>query len=207
MSETKTSTKDLIIRHAAALFARGDYAGTSINDIASDVGISKPALYHHFSDKEEIYFEIVLPVLRDMCLNAEEIGRSGKPPREQLHDFMRVHVEYVEKNINACTASQVAFRGLTEPTKREEALRWRDRHENVLRKILKSGVDDGSFAIADVKPVARMILSILNGFTLWYKPSGPIRAKEFAESQCNLLLNGLAAKNPRPARKARGTGT
>ncbi|MGD9942903.1 MAG: TetR/AcrR family transcriptional regulator [Burkholderiaceae bacterium] len=202
--DQKVDTKSLIIKQAAKLFARGDYTGTSIHDIAHAVGISKPALYHHFSDKEEIYFEIVNPVLRDMCENAEAVGANGKPAAEQLRDFMLVHVRYVEQNNAACAASQVAFRSLTEPAKRESALQWRDRHEAVLRRILERGVSDGTLQIAEVNAAARMILTILNGFTLWYRPAGPMRAEAFADMYFNLLMQGLqprqaVAEQPAPA--------
>ncbi|MGD9942901.1 MAG: TetR/AcrR family transcriptional regulator [Burkholderiaceae bacterium] len=206
--DQKVDTRSLIIKHAAELFARGDYTGTSIHDIAHAVGISKPALYHHFSDKEAIYFEIVDRVLREMCENAEAVGANGKPAAEQLRDFMLVHVRYVEQNNAACAASQVAFRGLTEPAKRESALQWRDRHEAVLRRILERGAADATLQVPEVNAAARMILTILNGFTLWYRPAGPMRAEMFANMYFNLLMQGLqprqmagqpAAQQRRPA--------
>ena len=60
-------TRRLIVDRAAEQFALWGYSGASISGIAAAVGVSKPTLYHHFTDKEEIYVEIVTSVLADMA--------------------------------------------------------------------------------------------------------------------------------------------
>lgn len=55
--EEKTNEK--IIRTALGLFAKYGYYGTSMRDIAQELGITKPALYRHFSGKEEI-LEVII---------------------------------------------------------------------------------------------------------------------------------------------------
>lgn len=48
-----------ILDHALRLFARRGYAGTSIRQIADAVGVSNPALYAHFENKQSIYLELM----------------------------------------------------------------------------------------------------------------------------------------------------
>lgn len=52
-------TRTSILQQAVHLFAQTGYSGTSMRDIARAVGISAAALYHHFPDKETLYFESV----------------------------------------------------------------------------------------------------------------------------------------------------
>ncbi|HAS46562.1 MAG TPA: TetR/AcrR family transcriptional regulator [Microscillaceae bacterium] len=48
-------TKKLIIEKSAQLFNRRGYAGTSMQDIAKEAGVTKGSIYgHNFKDKEEI---------------------------------------------------------------------------------------------------------------------------------------------------------
>ena len=47
-------TKKRIIETALALFSQSGYLATSMNDIAQQVGLTKAALYKHFSGKQEI---------------------------------------------------------------------------------------------------------------------------------------------------------
>lgn len=47
-------TKERILEKALALFVERGYMGTSMNDIASQLGITKAALYKHYTSKQEI---------------------------------------------------------------------------------------------------------------------------------------------------------
>jgi AcrR family transcriptional regulator len=44
-----------ILRGAAAAFARGGYAGTSMDDVAAAVGVTRLIVYRHFESKEDLY--------------------------------------------------------------------------------------------------------------------------------------------------------
>ena len=53
------NTKEKILEEALKLFAQCGYMGTSMNDIASQIGVTKAALYKHYSSKQEILDSIV----------------------------------------------------------------------------------------------------------------------------------------------------
>ena len=55
--EEKTDEK--ILKTALRLFAKYGYHGTSMRDIAGELGLTKAALYRHFSGKEEILDVII----------------------------------------------------------------------------------------------------------------------------------------------------
>ena len=52
-------TKERILETALELFAQSGYLGTSMNDIAKQLGITKAALYKHYTGKREILDSIV----------------------------------------------------------------------------------------------------------------------------------------------------
>ena len=52
-------TRERIMEAAIRLFARNGYPGTSMSDIAAQLGITKPALYKHYAAKQEILDRIV----------------------------------------------------------------------------------------------------------------------------------------------------
>ena len=52
-------TKERILEAALQLFAQSGYSGTSMNDIAKQLGITKGALYKHYTGKQEILDRIV----------------------------------------------------------------------------------------------------------------------------------------------------
>ena len=59
-------TKERIMETALELFAQSGYLGTSMNDIAKQLGITKAALYKHYNSKQEILNRIVEQMKRIM---------------------------------------------------------------------------------------------------------------------------------------------
>jgi AcrR family transcriptional regulator len=63
-----------IVRAAAAAFARGGYASTSMEDVAVEAGITRLIVYRHFDSKEELY-RAVLTSVTDRLREQWELGR------------------------------------------------------------------------------------------------------------------------------------
>ena len=59
MEIREKNTKERILEEALKLFAQSGYVGTSMNDIAAKLGVTKAALYKHYTSKQEILDNIV----------------------------------------------------------------------------------------------------------------------------------------------------
>lgn len=75
------STKEKILKEAAALFSELGYKSTSVRKIAAKVGIRESALYNHFRNKEEIFLTVAdnifsSPLQIDQTTIAEEAKRG-----------------------------------------------------------------------------------------------------------------------------------
>ena len=51
-------TRDRIIDLAYSAFAKNGYSKTSLQSIANELGITRPALYYHFASKEDLFIEV-----------------------------------------------------------------------------------------------------------------------------------------------------
>ena len=57
--ESQVRTRELLMRSAAACFARLGFDGTSVDEIAENAGFSRGAFYSNFADKEEVFFTLL----------------------------------------------------------------------------------------------------------------------------------------------------
>lgn len=68
-------TKERILEAALELFAQSGYSGTSMNDIAKQMGITKGALYKHYTGKQEILDRIVERIESDWIMSGRKSTR------------------------------------------------------------------------------------------------------------------------------------
>lgn len=68
----KPDTRQRILGAAARLFAERGYAGTSVRDIAAELGIANPSLYYHFTSKEAILVELLREPLERVHVAVQE---------------------------------------------------------------------------------------------------------------------------------------
>jgi TetR/AcrR family transcriptional regulator, cholesterol catabolism regulator len=67
----------------------------------------------------------------------------------------------------------------------------RDRYEGAVRRIVASGIRDGTFAPCDAALVTRALLGALNWTARWYRPEGPAAPGAVAETYADYLVRGL----------------
>ena len=77
-----------IVATAAALLSSKGYAGMTLDDVANEVGISKPTLYQHFNSKEDLAARILLDALRTAQSQLERLA-TELPPREAVEAMIK----------------------------------------------------------------------------------------------------------------------
>ena len=82
------STRDRIQTEAARLFLASGYHGVSMREVAEAVGVTKPALYHHYADKEALFLAMLDGALATLARLVEHAGEQ-QGIRAQLDTLIR----------------------------------------------------------------------------------------------------------------------
>jgi len=93
----RDETAKLILQAARQLFMAHGYRAVSTRQVAEAVGLTQPALYHHFGTKEELYAAVAMAELVRMRAGLERIARREAPTEERLRGaarFLLTTVDY-----------------------------------------------------------------------------------------------------------------
>jgi len=82
------NTREEILRLSVPLFATVGFDGVSMRDIAAAVGVTPAALYHHFSNKEQLYLDAVGYAFEDKVGSLKSLLDGGETPWVRLEAFV-----------------------------------------------------------------------------------------------------------------------
>ena len=190
--------REMILRHAAELFARRGYPATSMNEVAEACGLSKPTLYHYFRDKYNLLVHIADGhVSRLQALVVEVEAKNLEPEarlRELIHRFVE---EYAE--------AHHAHRVLTEDVR----FLLPEDSERILGKE-RAVVAAFAHALAQMRPdteaagltkaLTMLLFGMINWMFTWLKPDGELNYDAMAPIVADLFFGGVpAVRMPAPA--------
>ena len=183
--------RELILAQAAALFAKGGYAGTSMNQVAEASGLSKATLYHYYRDKYALLVSITEGhVLRLQGIVGEAVAEQKTPQGRMRVLIRRLVEEYAD--------SQNEHRVLTEDVKfLDDADRKRvlDIEREVVagfaRVVIALRPDLEEAALG--KPLTMLLFGMINWLFTWMKPEGALGYEDIAPVVSDLFLAGLKA--------------
>jgi AcrR family transcriptional regulator len=180
-----------ILREAAKLFAAKGYDGTSVQDIAQAVGISKASLYHFFADKSEIHSTVVVLALSRLIELVKEKLKFCETASDKVEGFARAHAQYISEHNQLYFAAALGYYELADPEVKAKVQRMRDGYEEILRANIREGIETGEFRELDVKLAARTVMSCMNWMARWWRADGPDSAEKIASDYVHLIIRGF----------------
>lgn len=191
-----------IFDHATRLFAERGYAGTSFQDIADAVGLTRPALYHYVDSKEGLLAKLVTETTEDAAAaikrtaNREDLDAAAKV-HEIIYTGVRRQAEFAER-FKLLIRSEADLPA--EVTARHESSR-----RLILRtltKVIEDGIHAGVFRPLDPRVAALAVLGINNWVAWWYHPD----PKAELDQVCNQLADMAVASLTSPDGRAAAAG-
>lgn len=188
-------TRERILAVSGRVFNQRGYHGTTLDDIARALGVTKAALYYHVKNKEELLFQCHQLAL-DIGMEGFHLALAQPgPPDEQLRVALAHYIEGMADQLKGTVV--LLEQGALSPRHHRRIVSGRDEYEQALRKMIAGGVTAGVFVPCDPKLVGFAILGAVHWIPKWYSPAGSSPAREIAEAFAAYLVRGLT-KQPSP---------
>ncbi|WP_071123848.1 TetR/AcrR family transcriptional regulator [Leptotrichia massiliensis] len=95
----RSQKRKKIVDKAWELFAKNGYKETKVEDITKDLGISKGSFYTYFATKDELLYEVLGKIKKEINRNLENIN-VNQVPEKVLEDYVKAKMNYVVKILN-----------------------------------------------------------------------------------------------------------
>ena len=183
-----SARREELTRIAARLFAERGYQGTSLADLADELGVQKPSLYHHIASKEDLLWEVAWEGAEAFHAGLDAVP-ADIAATERIRRAFHAHLAVVAGQLDVATVFVREWRHLT-GDRRERFVSERRRYEERVRGLYRDGVEQSELRTdLDVATAALLFLSAANWAYTWLRPGAP--TDELADRLAESLLTGM----------------
>jgi AcrR family transcriptional regulator len=184
-----------ILRGAAEVFSEKGYEATTIDDIATRVGLLKGSLYYYMENKADLLFQITIRAL------AQHLQALRDDPGITQGDATSRLSHFIDRFMSELEGGEFASLGAVEIDLRflgAERLKAigdaRHQIHTLLKRIIALGMAEGEFdPKTDASFATNSILFLINSTQKWHRPRGANSVRQVADWYKTFILAGLGA--------------
>lgn len=195
-----------IVEAALQLFVEKGFVATKMEDIARRAGVTKGTPYLYFSNKEELFKEVVRQALGPHLAEGEELVRQFQG---SASDLLRLAMQRWWACLGDARVSGIPKLMMAEAGNFPDLARFYAeevilRGNRMLESILQRGVASGEFRALDVEYTVQILVSPMLKALLWKHSFaccglGELDMQRFLDSYFQLIMHGLLGSAQPPA--------
>jgi AcrR family transcriptional regulator len=184
---------DELLMKAAALIGRKGFEATSMRDLAKAMDSSLAGLYHYFSSKEDLLFQLQHRTFGSLLESQEVVAAQPGTPEERFARLITGHLTFYARHTNelkACTFELESLGG--KPYETVEAIRRK--YYRLMTSVVADVIDGPSSNGKETRRsrhATLFIFGMLNWIFMWYEPSRHGTVEQIGQEMRDLVLNGL----------------
>lgn len=181
--------REQLLRAAARCFNEKGYSGTSLKDVADQLGLTDAAIYYYIDGKQQLVYECYM--------RAADIGqRTLDEARADGGNGAQIARRYLELHVQAHCGEEGPIAIMSEipsllPQHRDEILARSRAHSRSFEEVLELGIADGSIVECDVRMTGNAIMGAINWIPKWFHGE-PATAHQATRTFPTFLMRGLA---------------
>ncbi|MEA3417730.1 MAG: TetR/AcrR family transcriptional regulator [Thermodesulfobacteriota bacterium] len=190
----KEEKAESILNTAKKMFGRYGPQKTTLDEIAHVARVAKATIYNYFGSKDRVYLEVLRREANEIVEKISFSVDQEVLPGDKLIAFARTKFRYMRKAINILNLDREGIEKLL-PSAENIRNELFEREVNIIRSILKEGVEKGIFRLNNVPLAATAIGHALGGFELnWLVKESEERIEYYLDELMNIAFYGLMSE-------------
>jgi len=189
-------SRDAVLDAARSLIVDHGYAGWSMRELANKSGLAKATIYHHFTDKKDIYLSVLE---REVVLVRDRTIAAANSPGNAVDRLRAVIRTFYDLQAERHVVILSALREMSGSEAQLCSLLRRYRNELLapIRQLLESGVREKLFRPVNDEMALVTIFGIMHSFVTHRLLIGDAYpAEDIVEHTLQMLLNGIGNHSP-----------
>jgi len=185
--------RDDILAAAGRVFASKGYHAATLQDIADELSLTRPAFYYYFKSKQEI-LEAICVATADAA--DDVIRRETERAESSYEKAVRRTLLAYTIHIAESETTTIMWRNFGEmsPAKQRSLTARRRAREQKVLDLLERGVKQGEFGTREPKIATLAAFETLNSLHNWFDKGGRLSVEQIADVLVEQVLHGFLAR-------------
>ena len=186
--------RERILEEAVKLFYQRGFTGTTLDDIAAELGVTKPFIYTHFRSKTDLLAALCKPTIE---LSLEAVSSAALSPGSATARLHSAIAGFTQVVLSRQANIAIYFREEKNlaPDALAEINALRKKFDRVLSGLLTEGVAGGEFDVGDVHLAALAIGGMISWAYTWHRPAGRLALDDMCQRMADLALQMVGARS------------
>jgi AcrR family transcriptional regulator len=181
-----------VLRAAARTFNRLGFHIATLDDVAQELGVTKPALYYYAESKDELLSACGQLAIESLERALEESAELELNAVERLSRFFVLYAEIICGDFGRCLA-------LTEPRdlaprSRKASIAGRRSLNLAVRELIKDGMREGSIRPLNERALSIAMFDTFNGLARWFNRRGASPLTAIVDQHLAVFLDGVTPR-------------
>ncbi len=186
----ESGTRNTILEKAKSLFIEHGYRGLSMREIAEKVGVSKPALYYHFKDKEELFCAVLNSGLEEIGKMIDSIDNQPVTSLQKIGLFMEYVLTQPTEQRAVIRLGTQEMGQLSQQSRQLFNVSYHQQFTGKLRTMIQTGIEQGEFREMDAEIATWGLLGLM--YPYLYPHVGAVSlSDEKIESIISIYMKGI----------------
>jgi AcrR family transcriptional regulator len=187
-------TIQTILDSARMLFIEKNYADVTISDIVSQANVSKGALYHHFSGKEDVYLRMMHHFLGEIQTHTQAVVETSSGAcRERLKLSTKSFLQLPEELLGVLRLVRRDINIFADPLRADLVHAYQRAVPEQVEAIIRDGINSGELQEIDARLLSWQLVALVEVTLRPYSRRILGNTQQMSDFVITMFFDGISA--------------